>query len=167
MKTIILLVFFGLSIPEVYCQNYIYKGSQQHPSTSTWDFPVNSADWHILKLTVAKTKSGGYLMLSTNIHYQYESIYGPVYLILQNGKLINLPQRVVSDHVDGESKVLYVISSANYELLKQYNIERVRFTIYDNMMKSKENYTADNKKEGGFYELTKYPTAEEIAAIKD
>ena len=99
-------------------------------------------------------------MLSTKVSFNFESISGAVSLILQNGKLITLSQRVVNDHVDGESKVLYVISSANYTLLKEYNIEKIRFSIYDSAIKLKENFTANNESDSG-------TTAEEISELED
>lgn len=150
-------------------QNYIYKGSQQYPATSTWSFPTNGGGWpSTAELTIAKTKTGGYLMLTADVPIQEFSISGTISMILHNGKLITLTQKVVTDHVDGNSKVLYTISPLNYALLKEHDIEQIRFSILNGMMKTKESYTASNKKfSASIFESDKYSTAAEIAALTD
>ena len=143
-------------------QNYIYIGSQQFEATSTWVFYTPSANSPgSIELSVAKTKNGGYLMLEVGVPVENLEIAGIVSMILQNGKLITLNQKVVNDHVDSKSKVLYTLNATNYSLLKVYNIKKIRFSIYDTWMRSTESFTASIREYDG------NETAEEISELED
>ncbi|MEO6252105.1 MAG: hypothetical protein ABIO79_02325 [Ferruginibacter sp.] len=158
-KTILFATAMFL-VTQLYSQNYIYKGTQQIPSTSTWRFTTSGGISGSLEVTVAKSRTNAYMMLAIDVPVPQFAISGSVYLILQNGNMIVLNSRVAKDHVDNQSKVLFNISSANYTLLQKNDIMKIRFTIGDSMMKTKENYTANN-------EYSKYSTAIEINALKD
>ncbi len=165
------LSIFLFTVSNAYSQNYIYKGSQQYPATNTWSFPTHTLNIpSSLELTVAKTKTGGFLMLAAEIIFDpEESIAGAVTLILSNGKIISLTQRLVKDHVDGKSQVLYSLSSTNFNLLKEYDIEKVRFSIVMSLDNSKKSFTANNDRTLGYSPNggEKYYTAQEISLLND
>ena len=162
---IVIATFWG---SQVSSQNYIYKGTQQIPSTSTWNFTTSGGISGNISVTVAKSNTIGYLLLAIDVPMQEFSISGSVYLILQNGNMVTLNSRVAKDHVDDKSKVLFSISPANYALLRKNDIMQIRFSIANSMMKTKENYTAKNERTAAsIYDSPKYETAIEIDALKD
>ena len=168
-KTAFFAIFICIA-SKLYSQNYIYKGSQQYLSTKSWDFPTNITGMpESIELMVAKTKTGGYIMLSADVLLEEESISGTVTLILANGKMLALTNRVAKDYVDGKSKVLYVLSGSNYALLKNHDIEKIRFSILTSHVNTRKSFTATNKRHVGYLdtEPPRYNTAEEINALED
>ena len=109
-------------------------------------------------------------MLSIGAPMQFQSIAGSVLLYLEDGKVIVLPARVASDHVDESSTVLYSISPSQMEALANSNIETIRFSVKTFFPKgtpriaadNRESYTANNKSEFGDAQSR---TADEIRTL--
>lgn len=173
MKIFCLIIALALSTV-TYSQNYIYRGEKQFIATQSWGFKLTNYSWtsQELDVTVAKTKTGGYLMLSIEVPFDEESISGSVFMILSNGKTVTLSTRVVSDHVDSKSQVLYSITLTQYQQLKESNISKVRFSIKNNkgvIGGVAGSYTATNKiNEYSFGDEPKnWETAKEIKELDD
>lgn len=149
-KKILLTLFAIVTLKVVIGQNYIYKGDKQFSATQTWSFKLTNYQWHSegLEMTIGKNNSGGFLMLSIEVPFD-ETISGTIFMILQNGKTVNLISKVVSDHVDSKTQVLYTVSPTQIEQLKESNISKVRFNL-KNVKKGligglTGNFTANNK----------------------
>lgn len=146
MKQLILFFSFLVLSITLIAQNYIYKGNKQFIATRTWIFDLTKYDWHNegFEVTVAKTTSGGYMMLSIEVPFE-ESISGNLFIILETGKTLTLTTRISSDHVDSKTQVLYVVTKAQIELLKTAIISKIRFTLRNKGIGGMNgNYTATN-----------------------
>lgn len=170
LSLIIIALNFSSS---AYCQNYVYKGDKQFIATQSWGFKLTNYNWtsNDLEVCVAKTKTGGYLMLSIEVPFD-ETISGNIFMILETGKTITLTTRVVSDHVDSKSQVLYVITQAQYQLLKTASISKIRISLKNpkgGIGGKAGNYTATNKIEEYKFgdEVNSWDTAKEITELDD
>lgn len=147
MKNLILTTILTLTTClTVFGQNYIYKGDNQYESTSSWKFELNGRYWTgDPEFTVAKHTNGGYLMISIEVPFKQHYIGGTVTIFLSEGSTIKCTDKGIRDHVDNKSIALYNFTKAEIELLKQYRITRIRFSIMGEM-EGNQTFTADNKK---------------------
>ena len=151
-----------------FSQNYVYKGNKQLAATQNWNFQLASSNLmdNTLLVCVAKNKTGGYLMLSIEVPFE-ESISGNIFIILENGKTITLTSRVVKDHVDNKSQVLYTIIQAQLLQLAGSSIAKIRFSL-KNPPKTfggmAGNYTATNEFTDGISTNT-WDTAKDISEL--
>jgi len=171
MKHLLFITLLGLTQLSSFSQQYIYRGTKRIPATGTWDFSANNyPGTGSLQVKVGKEQKGGVLMLSIGVPMQFQSIAGSVLLYLEDGKVIVLPARVASDHVDESSTVLYSISPSQMEALANSNIETIRFSVKTFFPKgtprmaadNSESYTANNRP---LYGETQSPTADEIRTL--
>jgi hypothetical protein len=169
MKLIFSLSLMLLCISEVFGQNYVFKGAQKYPSTSSWDFMINEYRMpDKVNVCIAKTKTGGFLMLSSETNFDEETISGNVFMILKNGKTVTLTQKAATDRVNGKCQVLYVISASAFKLLQESDVYSIRFTITFKAAGTRNNYVAVNRGYGSDVSSTpKYNTAQEITDIQE
>jgi len=168
--TLILLmaVFYQFSLNAQ--QNYVYKGNEKFIATPTFNFVLNSDYWgsNLLGVTIAKTLTGGYLMLEKETPFEHNYIGGTVTIFLADGTMITCTDKKMKDHVDDKSITLYLFTEAEMERLKTVNISRIRFSIYDQIGDKSEgkNLTADNKKMFSQYgEPQTYNTESEVSKL--
>ena len=177
MKNYLITAIAVLSISlNALSQNVIYKGDQQYPATNSWNFKCESyfGDGG-LDVQIAKTVNGGYLMLSINVPATSFFIGGPVYLFLTDGSIVTCTDKGIKDNVDKKSIVLYVFNHAEMDKLKILDIQKIRFSVKQDMGpygESIENYTATNKRDsyrysiqGGSKEKDYYETSRAVALL--
>jgi len=162
-----LIVIFATSLSiTVFSQNYIYVGDKKYIATPTWQFDKKTGG--DLNVCVANTQTGGLLVLSTEVDYK-EYIGGVVSLILTDGTLINLTERVSTDYVDHKAISLYKIDKSIFDKLKMFNIEKLRYNIKGEF--GGGSYTAEIHKSSFFniythdFEYNDYATAFDIARL--
>lgn len=156
-------------------QNYIYRGENQYESTNTWEFRLNAHYWTSNpEITIAKNKTGGYLMISIAVPFNKDSIKGNLTIILDDGTIIKCIDKGIKDYVDNTSTKLYNLTMAEIEKMKISKINKIRFNIYrDNGIYEKGEYlpfTASNTKNNLFVILSKddkqyYETDVEISNL--
>ena len=106
-----------------YSQNTIYVGSKSYPSTSTWEFAELSLEFG------KSTSSSGIIMVTVKEDQFYQQYFGPLLTIyLQNGKQITL-NKIANDRVNGYISAAYTVNSINLKLLKNSDIDRVRYSV--------------------------------------
>jgi hypothetical protein len=172
MRFVLLSLVFAISTT-CFCQNYVYKGDEKFIATQSWGFKLTNYHWSSngLDVSVAKTKTGGYLMLSIEVPFD-ETISGNVFIILENGSTVTLNARNVNDHVDSKSQVLYVISSTQYQLLKTSSVSKIRISLKNpkgTIGGVAGDYTATNKinEYDLGNEVNSWNTAKEITALDE
>lgn len=129
-KKILLTLLAMVTLKIAFSQNYIYKGGKQFIATQIWNYKLTNYKWNSegLEMSIGKNNAGGYLMLSIEVPFD-EIISGTIFIILENGKTVNLISKVVSDHVDSKTQVLYTITPSQIEQFKTSNILKVRFSL--------------------------------------
>lgn len=152
MKTIQLTLFltFFVFLNSI-AQNYIYKGSQQFPATPSWEFYCEASQLPYLEVQIAKTSTGGYLMISVDIHGSdnWEFIGGSAYVYLEDGSVITCIDKGIKDNVNNKSIALYTFTQAEMDKLKKSDIAQIRYSIKSKpgvMGTFAGNYTAKNTK---------------------
>ncbi len=169
MKLFIAVLFSLIVVPS-YSQNKIYVGTKSYEATSTWNFLKKEkyANYQYdatLDVTIAKSKNGGYMMLSTGgVFFATQSIGGTILLYLSNGKALTVTNRLHKDFADEKSTVIYSISSSQINTLRAVNISQIRYSIVSSY--NKAGFTAQNRYNKSFelneYDEGVYATSEEI-----
>jgi hypothetical protein len=139
----LLLLLFSLNTN---AQNLIYKGNKQYQATETWNFKINGTAWaEDLEVTIGKNEENGIIMLQTGVTPN-SYIGGNIYIFLSNGAKITCLDKKNRDNVDNKSIVIYDLTTNELEMLKEYYISRIRFTIQPSSHEGfNGNKTADNK----------------------
>ncbi|MBP6721734.1 MAG: hypothetical protein KA239_05400 [Bacteroidia bacterium] len=129
MKSLLLfsmtMLLFAFS---VIGQNFIYKGDQPYLATNTWLFQCEHYDYP-LEVQIAKTSTGGYLRIATEVLDQIFYIGGSAFVLLDDGSMITCTDKGVRDYVDEKSVALYSFTQAEMDRLKTMNIQTIRFSI--------------------------------------
>lgn len=168
MKTMLSLLLMVLCAKAAFSQNYVFKGTQKYPATNSWEFRIGNGGFPSeLNVCVAKTKTGGYLMLSVEKFIDDDKISGNILMILQNGKTVTLTQRAASDQVNDNAQALYVINGTSFKLLQESNINSIRFSVTSYEARRTKNYLAINKGSGLYMSEESYNTAQEITDIQE
>jgi hypothetical protein len=118
-----------------------------------------------VEVSIAKTASGGYLMLSTSTPWAHEYIAGTVLIFLSDVSTITCTDKGIRDRVDGESKALYYLTADEMSTLSQTNISKIRFSIKDSMMKSSESLTGINGAPYSVSDELEYNTSEDVSSL--
>lgn len=136
-KTILIILILAQSILSQ-SQNSIYIGSREYPSTPTWDFSG-------LSFNFGRTSaSTGVILVSTREDQFEQQYFGSVlYIYLQNGKVLML-NKIANDRLNGNISAAYSVNSINLRMLKNSNINRVRYAIKGNFGRI-NNYSANNE----------------------
>lgn len=119
-------------------QNTIYVGNKSYPATSTWEFAELSLEFG------KSTISSGILMVTVKEDQFYQQYFGSLLTIyLKNGKLISL-NKIANDRVNGYISAVYSVNSINLKMLKNSDIDRVRYTVKNELGRS-NNYLVANE----------------------
>lgn len=161
MKNSLTIITFVLISLNAMGQNFIYKGDKQYQATNTWTFECENYFWHgDLEVQIAKSTTGGYLRLSVNVPPSgIYSISGPAYIYLTDGSMITCSDKGIKDNVDQQAVALYSFTQAEMDRLKTLDIQKIRFTLKNNVSspfeKNSNNYTGKNtKKEANYYQTS-------------
>lgn len=119
-------------------QNTIYVGNKSYPSTSTWEFAELSLEFG------RSTISSGIILVTVKEDQFYQQYFGAILSIyLKNGKLISL-NKIANDRVNGYISAAYSVNSINLKMLKNSDIDRVRYTVKNELGRS-NNYLVANE----------------------
>lgn len=164
------ILLLQLILVKSYSQNKIYVGTKSYDATSTWMFLKKDkyANYQYdatLDVTIAKSKNGGYLMLSTGgVFFETQSIGGTISIYLKDGRVITLTNRLHKDFADEKSTVIYSVSLAQLNILKIVDILQIRYNLVSSY--SKTGFTAQNRYNKSFnlneYDEGVYVTSKEI-----
>lgn len=168
MRTFLLIITFIICKASI-GQNYIYKGDKQYISTQTWWFTLNKITlWASqLGVCIAKVENGGLLMLSVGT-LKGETISNEVSIILENGQLLILKNKVATDYLDEKSQALYQINYEQFNKLKISKISKIRFFVKGSSLGMGGSHSANNIRIGtvvGTYEKG-WDTEKEISEIQ-
>lgn len=160
------LVLFMMS-QIAFSQNYIYRGNAKYPSTPSYDFSCSACPMGggTLEVAFAKSSTGGYMLLSTSTPFSSMRIGGTVLIFLADASVITCTDKGIKDRVDGNSKVLYYLTSDEMAAISETNITKIRFAIRDSNMSSSESLTAANSRPYGIDEELQYNIPEDVAAL--
>jgi hypothetical protein len=128
IKTVAFFFFVTLFSLSLAAQNLIYKGDNPYPATSTWHFQCEHYDYP-LEVQIAKTSTGGYLRIATEVLDQIFYIGGSAFVLLDDGSMITCTDKGVRDYVDEKSVALYSFTQAEMDRLMTMNIQTIRFSI--------------------------------------
>lgn len=147
--TTFLILFFYFNVN---AQNYIYKGNKQYEATNTWSFNLNAHYWTgSPEITIAKHETGGYLMLSIVVPFDFDYIKGKLTIILEDGTMITCIDRGVRDYVDETSTNLYNLTMDEIDKMKNSRISKIRFNIFRSQGARSQGqympYTASNNRD--------------------
>lgn len=139
--TLLILVMF-CSLLSVHAQNNIYVGTARFDANYSWTFKINGGwiqgDGFV---TFAKRSGGGMLLISVK---EFEGdLKGDLYIYLKDGNAIRCIDRNIKDNVNNYTMAVYNLTMSEVELLKNSDIEDIRFSVYKYPYGSK-NYTMSN-----------------------
>ncbi len=144
MKTITTtLIFTFLFISKSFAQSYVYLGTSRFDANYTWQFTVNGG-WiqGYGNVTFAKRNGGGMLMVSVK---EFDGdLKGDLYIYLENGNVIRCIDRNIKDNVNSYTMAIYYLTTSEVEMLKNSNIEDIRFSVYKYPFGLK-SYTMSNR----------------------
>jgi len=140
LTLLILVMFCSLSL--VHAQNNIYVGTARFDANYSWTFKINGGwiqgDGFV---TFAKRSGGGMLLISVK---EFEGdLKGDLYIYLKDGNAIRCIDRNIKDNVNNYTMAVYNLTMSEVELLKNSDIEDIRFSVYKYPYGSK-NYTMSN-----------------------
>ena len=149
LLTFLLAILFHINS---YSQNYIYKGNEQLEATNTWSFVLNGHYWTgSPEITIAKHETGGYLMLSIVVPFDFDYIKGKLTIILEDGTMITCVDRGVRDYVNETSTNLYNLTMDEIDKMKNSRISKIRFNIFRSQGSRSQGqyipYTASNNRD--------------------
>jgi hypothetical protein len=147
MKLAILLFILAFVHHSSFGQNYIYKGRTKYKSTPEYHLSSSTGiGGQSLDVSIAKTPTGGIILLSTFTSFAEERIVGKIMLYLADGSTIVCTDKGIKDRVDDYSKALYYLTASEIKMLKQTNISKIRFSISQPGYSSphSESFTASN-----------------------
>ena len=172
LRNFMVLLLILLSLKGI-SQRTIYVGTKSYHTTNNWSFLFANkysnyaALGESLNVFVAKSSSGGFLVLSTMTMFSSESISGKVLIYLKDGKVITLINRFSKDYADEEATSLYSLSTSQINQLKASDISAIRISLVSSY--DKKGFTAENRTnvslQVGVYEEKTWNTAQEIEAL--
>jgi hypothetical protein len=162
MKIIILLLLLVCCNSTLKSQNNIYVGTARFNASYTWTFKINGG-WIQGDglVTFGKRNGGGMLLISVK---DFDGdIKGDLFIYLKDGNAIRCIDRNIKDNVDHYTMAVYYLTNSEVELLKNSDIEDIRFSLYKYVFGSK-SYTMSNEFTfyGDRYNTQTNPTAIDI-----
>ena len=144
MKKLIIFILFAFWAKQsVHSQSNIYIGTARFDANYTWTFKINGG-WIQGDglVTFGKRNGGGMLLISVK---DFDGdIKGDLYIYLKDGNAIRCIDRNIKDNVDHYTMAVYYLTNSEVELLKNSNIEDIRFSLYKYVFGSK-SYTMSNQ----------------------
>lgn len=143
MKHFYNILFFILLVSNGYSQNNIYVGTAKFDAGYTWTFEINGG-WiqGDGEVTFGKRKGGGMLLVSVKDFNG--NIKGDLFVYLKDGNVIQCIDRNIKDNVDHYSMAVYYLTTSEIEMLKDSDIDDIRFTINKYPLGPK-SYTMSNQ----------------------
>lgn len=122
------IVFYFFSLINIcYSQELFFINNKSYPTNGTFTFTLPNPDFYDeLEVLVAKDGTKGILAFS--IKSDYSVVTGKSILYLENGSVINLIDRFIYDNLDGVSTTVYYLTPSEIEILKKFNILKIRFS---------------------------------------
>lgn len=148
MKKILSIVIVTLFITlSANGQNLLFIGDQSYPSTETYTLQSNSISPRASDLDVMFAKDGKTALFAVSRFSTNDfEIRGQLIIYLNDGSVIKLKQEG-TDFVDNTSKAVYRLTESELSLIKNSNINTVRYTVDHQSAPgdNEESYTASNK----------------------
>jgi hypothetical protein len=172
LSAIVIAMYFT-----TYSQATMYIGSKEY-QTVGWNF-LNAGKYHTYEyngstdISIAKTKSGGGLLVISFKNSFGHVINGPIYIYLPNEKPITLNTRYSKDFSDETSTSTFPLTALQVNILKRVNISAIRYSLYSDIGNYKTNsITAENRinksYEPNYYEAgMNFTTADIITLYND
>lgn len=145
MKRILLIAFATFFITlSAKGQNLLFIGDQSYPSTDIYTLQSNTAFANDLDIVFGKNNSTALIAVS-RFSTNGAEIKDKLIVYLNDGSVIKLKQEG-NDFVDNTSKAVYHLTESELNLIKNSNINTIRYTIDHPSAPgdNEESYTASN-----------------------
>lgn len=162
---LVVIISFVILNVNVHSQSNIYLGTARFDATYTWHFKINGG-WIQGDglVNFAKRNGGGMLLISVK---DFDGdLKGDLYIYLKDGNAIRCVDRNIKDNVDHYTMAVYYLSNSEVELMKNSDIEDIRFSLYKYVFGTK-SYTMSNQFTffGDRYNIQTNPTAIDIQIL--
>ena len=129
MKLVFFTILFSwVSLTNIYCsQDLFFINNKSYPTNGTFTFTLANPDFYD-ELEVLVAKDGVKGILAISIKSDYSVVTGKTILYLENGSVINLIDRFIYDNMDGKSTTVYYLTPSEIEILKKFNVIKIRFS---------------------------------------
>lgn len=122
------IVFSWMSLTNIYySQDLFFINNKSYPTNGTFTFTLANPDFYD-ELEVLVAKDGVKGILAISIKSDYSVVTGKTILYLENGSVINLIDRFIYDNMDGKSTTVYNITPSEIEIMKKFNVIKIRFS---------------------------------------